>query len=476
MSTEKNNTPAQPPFVALAFLFCVIYWTYLALISQMVLVHEAIGYESLGAMIHQQNWSEYFKTGPNREPVYPWIVSFAMQWAQWLDVSYQSALRVIQLSILGVTQLLTLYLLKKLNVKPLISACTILYIGISPALLGSSLNLFSEIATYPSILAAIIFSLTAWQNILHGSWKNTLVSSVLLAASFVAVTLTKGIFELIVPLYLILFAALAVRPLRPLQQNIRRRVILFFLTFLIAFYVPLLSYKALNKHYNGNFILTSRGGFALYGNTARRTEPLTAERILTAITYVPGPEVCAAFFGDAKCLFWSYVPSDAMGSKKFQELTDQGHSMERSGSIMTRLAMQKALEHPLQYGLLMLLEVSKMIFWESTKPGFVNYPQWLSTLYSLPLMRFGLTALLSLATLIALVYAVQLIWKKRKSIFSDDKNPADFIITMILTLIGAYWLSHSFFYVLPRYALPITPLYLVLIAFGIDRWGKRKKS
>ena len=57
-----------------------------------------------------------FKTGPNREPVYPLLVSISMKMADLFVVSYQKILAAFQILILFLTQILSLKILKRLRV------------------------------------------------------------------------------------------------------------------------------------------------------------------------------------------------------------------------------------------------------------------------------------------------------------------------------------------------------------------------
>ena len=62
-----------------AFLIPLIYWIYLLFSSQMVIQYDSLDYEQLGRILKQDGWLEYFKTGPNREPIYPLLISWAMR-------------------------------------------------------------------------------------------------------------------------------------------------------------------------------------------------------------------------------------------------------------------------------------------------------------------------------------------------------------------------------------------------------------
>ena len=117
---------------------------------------------------------------------------------------------------------------------------------------------------------------------------------------FVLITLTKGIFEVIAQLFMIPFSLSIL-----LTQN--RKLILnafgYVVIVLAIFYLFISGYKLANKILNGNFVVTNRGPIMLYGSVARRAEPLTRERFLTALAYIPGEGVCRDIFGEEKCSF-----------------------------------------------------------------------------------------------------------------------------------------------------------------------------
>ena len=76
----KNSLPL--------FAFCVsmIYWIYLWFSSDMIIRYDSLGYEKLGVVLYHNNWIEYLTSGPNREPLYPWLISISMHLADLLSI------------------------------------------------------------------------------------------------------------------------------------------------------------------------------------------------------------------------------------------------------------------------------------------------------------------------------------------------------------------------------------------------------
>jgi hypothetical protein len=230
------------------------------------------------------------------------------------------------------------------------------------------------------------------------------------------------------------------------------------------YYVPITDYKWLNKQYNGNFAITNRASWALYGNTARRMEPLTVKRFAEALAYVPGEGVCDRIFGPKECKFWSFWKSDELGFAKANELKGQYSSPGEINAALLDASAQRALHNPFQYALLTIVEGLKMFFWESTKIGFVSYPPLLQRIYDIKILDNGLRLCVSLLTLIA-VFAL---WAQT---LRPAKDHAVFLIGLLSFL---YIFFFSFFFILTRYAIPIAPLYLIAIGLWLNNLTSKK--
>jgi len=124
-STESNTT------IVWAFALSILYWIYLFFTSDPIVVFDAIGYEQLGRMISQEGWIKFFETGPNREPLYPFLISISMRIADILSISYLEIQKLFQIMILLSAQILTLRLFKLLDISKKIIPFILLYIGFS---------------------------------------------------------------------------------------------------------------------------------------------------------------------------------------------------------------------------------------------------------------------------------------------------------------------------------------------------------
>jgi hypothetical protein len=280
----------------------------------------------------------------------------------------------------------------------------------------------------------------------------------------VILTLNKGAFELITPvfLFLVLISALFTRD-RKLIVNI----LSYLAVFLAVFYLLIGSYKSVNKIFNGRFTVTGRGAWVLYGVTDLRMRPLTSERFFVALASVPGLGVRKFIFGEQKSLYSADWNPDGPGYQKLIELSRSNMSQEMAYDTLVSLSKQKVLQNPGQYILLTVIEGLKMFFWESTQIGFVAYPAGLDKLFAWMPFKNGLRLGMSLLTLFAFAYLGALLWWKRKNILKKE-SPILFLylcLLFIFSVVGSY----SLFCIVTRHFLPIAPLYLIVISYVLQK-------
>src|SRR3989338_1948677 len=474
-----KNTPfyksvlGQKYLLCLAFILPLLYWLYLALIAEMLIVHDSIGYEQLGSLLARHEWLEYFKGGPNREPLYPLTISLSMQIADLFSISYHAVQKIIQILIVLLTQFLALSLLRRLKIHPLLSAATILYLGFSPVIVNSIFNIYSEVITYPLVLGIILVNLKcadALVRVAHNPdpknrWGLLASWACLLSGLFVLMTFVKASFEIITLVFLMMYVSQFVQALNRKNKKLAVSLVTFMVCFLSFYGGILIGYKFMNKIYNGQFVLTDRGASIFYGNTLRRVKPLTQQRLLVDLSYLPDPDghFCQAHFGAEPCIFESYKQSDIIAFHKSVELQAQGFSINQINQIFFKNSFQEIFRHPFQYTFLTILESLRIFSWESTIPKFVVYPEWGEKIFGLSWLNRGLNFMMTVLTLLSLIYALFIF--KIKS-----KNPADRqVLSTILWFIGAYIFAHAPFLVILRHILPIVPLYLILTAFFVQK-------
>ena len=244
-----------------SFVACLTYWIYLIFTTRMEVGCDAASYERLGTMLYKNGWVQYFKTGPNREPLYPLIISFSMNLADSLGIFYQIILRFIQVAVLFLTQWLVYRILKKLRIRKVITITTILYIGFSPAIVNTAFSLYSEIAAYPFILGIILAAARSWQKIQQGQPKDSLLLGAIIGILFLLITSVKSVYAYIFFLFLSPYVALAISSFIRKRTKILLNAFLFLLTASIVFNSLIALYKSTNQKYNGVYGLTDRGSW-----------------------------------------------------------------------------------------------------------------------------------------------------------------------------------------------------------------------
>jgi hypothetical protein len=456
--------PQKPTLIFFGIiLICLCYWLFLASYSRIILAGDSIGYINLASLFNTQGLVGYLKTGPNREPIYPFLLSLAIKLSVPLGRPFAFVAVYFQILFVLLTQILTYIALKRIRVHEYISLGIVFYIGISPAIMHSTFILYSEVITYPFILLVLLLAHQLWQSIKHSKLKLSFFLIFLISICLMLLTFMKASFEIISPL-VILFLFILIRRSLPHQKRLQIYLTMFAI-FLMTFYTPILTYKSLNKKYNGQFVLTDRGAWALYGQTARRMQPLTFQRTLSAIVFTSSWKNCTEIFSDQECQDWSFIASDDLGANKRSELSRQMSEKEVNHTLL-KLSFDEILKNPLQYGFLMGIEAIKMFFWETTLVQYVYFPQIVFSIYNLMPVYFFFNFFLAVLTFVSFIYTFIFLWRTRDNNEKDDRR--EFIVLtagFILIFVGI----QCFFYILPRYILPIASLLLILIALFLER-------
>ncbi len=444
--------PYSKTIINSIFILSLLYWIILAACSTMLLGGDAEGYNGLGHLIAKNGWQEYFPTGPNREPAYPFLVAFSIKFSSLFNIHYHVIQKIIQISILFLSQWLLCRLWIRLNVSPKLLYLGLIYWTISPSITNCGMSLYSEIIALPLILL-LIFNLNkiiaTRLNISQGLQESFKLGLILLGLISV-----KAVFEIIVPLLLISLVILTLSH-KELRPQLQHTLPIFALAFLF-FQVGVNGYKALNLHFNHHWAITDRGAWALYGNTARRMEPLTQERLLGALAYVPGEGFCERVLHKDVCQAWSSGPSDHHGMTANQTLSNQKLSSKEHDNALFTMTIREISKNPLQYALLCGLEGIKMFFWESTRIGFVQYPPWLDQLHQNFLFKNTLRLLIFILTSCSFFICL----------FNWQRIPILLKLCMITSIL--FISIHTPFFILTRYTFVIVPLLLTIILYGLN--------
>ena len=93
----------QPVFFW-AYLLPVLYWIYLTLTTNFILVFDSEDYFNLAHYLYDPGlWTKYYITGPNREPLYPLVIAISMHVGHWLGISYTYPLKILSFGFLAAT-------------------------------------------------------------------------------------------------------------------------------------------------------------------------------------------------------------------------------------------------------------------------------------------------------------------------------------------------------------------------------------
>jgi hypothetical protein len=456
-------TSKIPKPIFLVFCLSIAYWGLLFLTSHPSIGGDAQGYELLARKIYEKGWTAFFQGGPEREPLYPFIVSLSMRLADWLRMHYFSIQIPFQLAILGITQFLMYRILQMLNVRTSFICLALLYWGFSPAMTNSALSLYSEIAVYPLLLCLLLFTAKVW----NGQWRllQSIFCGLAFGILFLSITSIKAIFEYIFYLSLLPFIGLICKHIFQRRYLPSLSILLFILISLGIMNTALSAYKSLNKFHNDNYVLTDRSSWALYGSTIRRLQPLSKDRVLTALAYIPGKGFCETIYDSNRCEQWSAVPSDLIG---LRVNALQGKKIklpkEEFNQSLIDVSMLEVRQKPFQYALLSMFEGFKIFFWESTQTGFVVYHPFMQKIYDASILKNGLRLLMSILTFLALFICLKPLIHRRGTA----------LLGWMLYIAFIYTAIHTPFFILTRYTFPIVPIFLICIAYALEQWYSKQ--
>lgn len=449
------------PFYSI--IISLLWWTYLGAAAQPLIVQDAVGYKQLADTIYHDGFWAYFNHGPTREPLYPILISFSLRISDALHISFITIQLIFQILCLFITQLLVWNILRRLGIHTVIQSIVLLYFGLSPSLNNAALSLFSEVLIFPFILILILIFQGSIKIILSQGpnvpYRYILALGQNIGLMFLFCLLVKGIFEAIFLLMVLCLILVAL-----FRKEIFSGILFLVLGAIISFELPLTFYKFLNYHNSGHFTYTDRGPWLLYGNMARRVMPLSTKDWQTAVAYIPGLDFCELKYKDNSCTFWSSETSDNLGAKKRAELERQGFQKKSLDNALMREARTAFLSHPWQATSLMAIESLKIFFYETTHIGFVVYPNWLKNIYNNELFNQSLKFFIALLSFISLLYTLY------KLIVVRNLTPiTQWGLAAICFIIIAFAFLHAPLLIIPRYALPIASLQMILMAFFLNQ-------
>lgn len=448
--------------------------------TQTILFYDALGYEELGRKLADHGWQEYFDSGPNREPLYPWFVSMAMRAAGFLGTNYTCILLPLQVLVLLLSLYLIYVLLQRLNIPRLGQAIVLIYAATSPVLVYFTFIVWSEVLTFVLVPLLVIVSLAAWE-FCHGpsadrvraAAHGALVGLVMLGLTFV-----KVVTEMVAVFWVLPWAGAA---LYFWSRRDQRRAGVSLLTaagFICIYWTAVFAYQWTNYSHNGQFTLTNRAAWALYGHTQRKMADLTLQQWKAAIAFAPHKDDCMRLLKDeAACAYWDFYLSNDIGLQEEARLRKSGLSPQAVNTALVGESFKKMAGKPVQAAALMGIESLKFLFWEySARIEYAVYPRWVQSWYNLPflypLWRYG-TAFVTLG---ALIWGVIFLWRQRRVLLIAPHplfKEASALFFMMY-FISLFVFFYSFFCCSGRNALPLAPLYIALIAYAFKNLSTRR--
>ena len=458
--------------IRLAFMIPMTWWVYLFFTTQFIVVYDAAGYEDAGKMILHHGWAGYLSDGPPREPMFPSLIALSMRLGDWWGVSYYYPLKMIGLLCLFFTMVFSYRLMRMLSISWWIACFFVFYMGISPTMTTSSLRLWSEFAAYPWVVLAVIWAIKSWR--LLNDAEDTRAAdlkvkgyAVMVAVMFLGIMSVKAITEGVIFAYLWPFYWQVFSCWRSREIVKARQAAVFCLIVLIVFEGVVCAYRACNEHYNGHFAFTGRGDWALYGNTARRMQPLTLKRLGAAVASVSPTVSCPSLFSNEDCNVWTARYSDDLITQKNAELTAQGIKGDAVSRYYIGTSLKMILSNPLQAALLMVVEAHKMFFWEPIT-SFEVSPDWLEKIFFSNMFFCSTMNIVALLSWAGCVFAFFYLCRhvRKPGAYGDEEVSGLFwVFNFIFWYMGFY----SFYFILDRYSYPVAALFIVLIAFMVHR-------
>lgn len=463
--------------IVLVCIFSFWFWMMMLTVTDFIIVNDSIGYESLARIIDEKGIVGFLKNGLDREPLYPLIINLGMKLSRVAALDYHPVVVFLHICILAVTQLLMVILMRRLKINDWIISGTLLYFALSPAVVNSGLLLYSEIVTYPFSILIVLSLSRCWQQLFDPdlvmdkmSFKKSMISSLLLAFSFLGMTFVKASFQLIAILIVFPFVLAAVLGFIRRERVLTIKAVTTMTFFLVFYLSGTTAYKFANKIYNGNFAFTNRGPSILYGNAFRRTQPMDQRTKLASIGYAVGEDFCYERLGLEPCQYWHFTTSDNMTYKEVKRLQQSGFTAEQINKKLITGAVEHVFRNPLAYISFTFVEIVKMFFWEMKITTYVIYPDWVDTIYASKFLRILLGVFAPLVTVAVVIFLWWITLKKRFYLpaFQSTRHD-DSILFSILVLLTSFYLAHAPFFLVPRYVFTLIPLYLSVAGYMMHR-------
>ncbi|MBF0619949.1 MAG: hypothetical protein HQL19_07265 [Candidatus Omnitrophica bacterium] len=450
--------------LAAAFLLLFLYWAYLFVNTKAVLIYDAVDYVNFGRMLAEKGWIEFFRTAPHREPLFSIYISWAMKLEGVFGVPYWYLVKAINMAHLALAMALVFWLTRLLGAGRIVAGWAAFYTGLSPALLNSTLWLWSEGVALPWPLLCVIAAVYIWRECVSCNGRLSRVAgwSAVFTGAFLILIMVKIIAAAVLSIFLGLFFIFCCTSFVRKDGKRAMRALLAVILPAVVITGVLQLYKELNGHYSGHYVLTDRGAWALCGNTTRRLQPLTQERFAQALLSVPRLGLCEQVYGGRACAFWGFAMSDQYALQAGAEAAARGYSLEQEDRFYLSRSLELMRQHPFQEALLTAVESLKMLCWEN-RLFFVQYPRTPAQIFSTGWVVFGLCGIWALLSLAGFCCGLVKVFHGQQGLWDEGSSSAPvarlFTLVFLVGFIGLY----AIFFIDIRYGLPSAPLFIALV-------------
>ena len=470
LTTENFSFPRNPIFYV--FIISILYWIYLSLTTTMVINFDAANYQREGRYLFEEGLVSFFKYTVH-EIFYPFLIATAMRIADFFSLSSHFMIQKwIQICFLFMTQFLLCKILTLLNIKQGLKVLILLYCGFSPALVNMTFSSFREVTSFPLTLGIVLISYYSWKTIQQGKIYRALLFGVLSALLFACISLILEAYQFIFIFFAVCYFCVLLIFIFQKHRPRFLRCAAFLIAFFLSYNLILLPYHSLARKYRTDLVL-SKGIAPFYGGAFARSQELSTEQLLSFFAYVAGENVVKKFFGEKAFQFW-WDEQYQYGVDLEMELEAQKLSPKEIRQVFYKRIIESIMHNPFQYVLLTAAEGMKMLFWESTRIGFVVYPPWLDKIFNLIFLKNALRLLIFLMTFFALVWSIVDLYRNATNIYFDrhqtTNNTRYVILLFCLSVIIFNIVVYAPFIIVTRYALPLAPVYLILIAFCLQKF------
>jgi 4-amino-4-deoxy-L-arabinose transferase-like glycosyltransferase len=404
------------------------------------LLKEAVDYDGLGWSLLKNKMFGYPNEGPvmRREPGYPAFLALV-----YLFFGHNNIAAIFVQIFLFCGVVLFVYWIGQVLLNRILAIVASILTAIFPPLATFVGRIYSEIFFTFLFILWVVFFIKA----LKSSKKLLFFVSAVIYGFLV---LTKVITFYFIPFILIyLFFVFY-------KQNIKKALMVMLIFFIGAMSI-IFPWMLRNRYYFNTYSITERGGWLLWVRAYPTTFSL----------YKYGQYVSAGVLGDYVTLKifpdysgdyedLAYAPS----CRRLTELDKLGFVRRDAENLLMKEAVFNILHHPFLYAFGSIVEIFK--FNTPMNPHFPIFHMFVETHYEIP-SWLKIIIILSIRLVSWLFFAVIIYGIYKSFCKKEDFRKIGFVSVVVIV----FNLLHSLVDTIPRYSLPLYPLYFILFCYGL---------